>query len=83
MLITVLKEHYVVVLSENQKDERWLKQVGYDELGEDYYQEVFKDFDDFLSEVNYLIEYGASFEDSDDEDSPAKVLEDLKTEDFI
>lgn len=83
MLITVLKEHYVVVLSEDQKDERWLKQVGYDELGEDYYQEVFKNFDDFLSEVNYLIEYGACFEDSDDEDSPAKVLEDLKTEDFI
>lgn len=83
MVVTVLKEHYVIVLCEDQKDERWLKQVGYDDLGEAYYQEVFKNFEDFLSEVNYLLEYGAIFEDNDDDDAPAKVLEDLKTENFI
>lgn len=83
MLVTVLKEHYVVVLCEDTKDERWLKQVGYDSLGEEFYQEVFKNFEDFLSEVKYLIEYGAVFDDSDDEDAPAKILEDLKAEDFI
>lgn len=83
MLVTVLKESYLVVLAENPKDQRWLAQVGYDVLGEEYYQEVFKDFNDMLEEVNYLIEYGATFEDSDSEDSPFKVIRDLKEEEFI
>ena len=83
MLVTVLKESYLVVLAENPKDQRWLAQVGYDVLGEEYYQEVFKDFNEMLEEVNYLIEYGASFEDSDSEDSPFKVIRDLKEEEFI
>lgn len=83
MLVTVLKEHYVVVLSEDQKDDRWLKQVGYDELGEEYYQEVFKDFDDFLSEVKYLIQYGAKFDDTDGDESPSQIIKELKEEDFL
>lgn len=83
MLVTVLKENYLVVLAEDKNDERWLARVGYDVLGEEYYQEVFKDFNDMLSEVKYLIEYGAIFEDSSDEDSPFKVIEDLKAEEFL
>lgn len=83
MLVTVLKEHYVVVLAEDQKDVRWFDQVGYDTLGEEYYQQVFRTFEEFLEEVNYLIEYGAEFEETSDDDAPYKVLEDLKSEDFI
>ncbi len=83
MLVTVLKEHYVIVLSEDQKDDRWLKQVGYDELGEEYYQEVFKDFEDFLSEVKYLIQYGATFDDTDGDESPSQIIQELKEEDFL
>lgn len=83
MLVTVLKEHYVVVLAEDQKDIRWFDQVGYDSLGEDYFQQVFKDFDEFIEEVNYLRAYGAVFEESSDEDAPFKVIEDLLEEGFI
>ncbi|NLY62987.1 MAG: hypothetical protein GX074_03925 [Erysipelothrix sp.] len=78
MIVTVLKETYVLVLAEDQKDFRWLDQVGYDPLGEDYYQVIFKDYKDFLDEIEYLEEYGATFEDTDDEDAPAKVLAEVK-----
>lgn len=84
MLVEVLKENYVLVLAENAKDDRWLDQARYDLIGEEYYQYIFKDIDDLLSEVKALIEYGAIFEDRfDDEDAPHKVLEDLKTEGLI
>ena len=83
MLVTVLKETYVIVLSESSKDERWLSDAGYDPLGEDYFQEIFKDLDALVEEVNYLQRYGAVFEDSKDNDSPFKVVEDLKLEGFI
>lgn len=83
MVVTVLKESYVIVLAEENKDFRWLDQVGYDSLGEDYYQVVFKNFDDFINEVKYLVEFGAEFELTDDEDAPAKVYEDLKNENYL
>ena len=84
MLVEVLKENYVLVLAENAKDDRWLDQARYDLIGEEYYQYIFKDIDDLLSEVKALIEYGAIFEDRfDDEDAPHKVLEDLKAEGLI
>lgn len=83
MLVTVLKESYVIVLSEDAKDERWLNDSGYDALGEDYYQEIFKDFQAFIDEVNYLKDFGAKFEDTADADCPYKVYLDLKEEDFI
>ena len=83
MLVEVLKENYVLVLSEDDKDVRWLDKAGYLELGEDYYQELFENTQELVDEVNYLIKYGATFEDREDEDSPFKVLEDLKAEGFI
>ena len=84
MLVEVLKENYVLVLAEDAKDDRWLDQARYDLIGEEYYQYIFKDIDDLLSEVKALIEYGANFEDRfDDEDAPFQVLEDLKAEGLI
>ncbi len=84
MLVEVLKENYVVVLSESSKDERWLDQAGYQKLGEDYFQELFSDFEAMLQEVEYLLEYGAQFEDRfEDEDAPFKVLADLKAEGLV
>ncbi len=84
MLVEVLKENYVVVLSESSRDERWLDQAGYQKLGEDYFQELFKDLNAMVLEVELLLSYGAQFEDRfDDEDAPFKVLSDLKDEGLI
>lgn len=83
MLVEVLKENYVLVLSEDNKDSRWLDQAGYMELGEDYYQELFNSTEELVKEVEYLLDYGAVFEDRADDDSPHKILEDLKAEGFI
>ena len=77
MLVEVLKENYVVVLSESD-------QAGYQKLGEDYFQELFKDLNAMVLEVELLLSYGAQFEDRfDDEDAPFKVLSDLKDEGLI
>lgn len=84
MLVEVLKENYILVLAEDAKDDRWLEQARYDLIGEEYYQYIFKDTNDLISEVEALIEYGAVFEDRfDDEDAPHKVVEDLKVEGLI
>lgn len=84
MLVEVLKENYVLVLSEDRKDEQWLDKAGYLSIGEDYYQELFTSVDDLVIEVEYLMDYGATFDDKvDDENSPYKIVEDLKAEGFI
>ena len=84
MLVEVLKENYVLVLAEDAKDDRWLEQARYDQIGENYHQLIFNDISDLINEVEALIEYGAVFEDRfDDDNCPLKVLEDLKREGFI
>lgn len=83
MIVTMLKEHYVLVAAEDKKDLRWLDNNGYDAVGEEFYQIIFKDFNDFLEEVKYLVDYGAFFEIRDDEDAPNRVLDDLIEEGFI
>ncbi len=83
MVVTILKEHYVLVLAEDRNDLRWLDQNGYESVGEDYFQLVFTDFNDFLEEVKYLKDYNAHFESRNEDDDPQSVLNDLIEEDFI
>lgn len=83
MLVEVLKGNYVIVLAEDVKDTRWLDQAGYMKIGEDYYQELFNSEKELISEVNYLLDYGAIFEDREDEHAPMKYLDNLKTRGLI
>ena len=83
MLVEVIKNNYVIVLAENDRDIRWLDQSGYTKLGEDYYQQLFKDIDELVSEVNYLLDNNAEFLDSTDSDSPLGFLNKLKAEGLI
>ena len=83
MLVEVLKENYLIVLSENKKDDQWLDRVGYQKLGDGYFQEIFDNIDELVEEVNYLIDYGAEFDQTSDENSPYEILESLKEEGFI
>ena len=83
MIVTMLKENYALVLCENQEDLKWLNRSGYESVGEEFYQVIFKDYDEFLEEVKYLITYGAEFDNRNESDAPSRVLDQLKNDNLI
>lgn len=83
MLVEVLKSNYIIVLAEDAKDNQWLDKAGYMKIGEEYYQELFNNEKELISEVNYLLDYGAVFEDREDEHAPLKYLNLLKDQGLI
>lgn len=83
MLVEVLKTNYLVVLSESEKDTKWLEHAGYMKLGEDYYQEIFSNLKELIEELTYLLDYPARFADRESNDSPQQFLADLKAENLI
>ncbi|NLC54329.1 MAG: hypothetical protein GX769_00410 [Erysipelothrix sp.] len=83
MLVEVLKDNYVIVLAEDNRDVQWLNKAGYTKLGEDYYQETFNNLEELILEVNYLLDNNATFDDRNDEEAPFKFLSELKAEGLV